>query len=86
MTQERLSGFVFSIVLIAVTAYWVWFLFSPRRSNLQALTLRKSECYLSWLPRPSLALLAAASRAGFASTDGDAPARSKKTAFSLIAK
>jgi hypothetical protein len=28
MTQERLSSFVFSIVLIAVTAYWVWFLFS----------------------------------------------------------
>jgi hypothetical protein len=28
VTQERPSIFVFSIVLIAVTAYWVWFPFS----------------------------------------------------------
>ena len=59
MTQERLSSFVFSIVLIAVTAYWVWFLFS-HADQIFRLTLRKSECYLSWLPQPSLAFLAAA--------------------------
>jgi RsiW-degrading membrane proteinase PrsW (M82 family) len=33
MTQERLSSFVFSIVLIAVTACWVWFLFSQIKSS-----------------------------------------------------
>jgi hypothetical protein len=28
MTQERFSKFVFSAILIAVTAYWLWFLFA----------------------------------------------------------
>jgi len=28
MTQKRLSSFFFSTVLMAVTAYWIWFLFS----------------------------------------------------------
>jgi hypothetical protein len=28
MTQERFSRFVFSAALIAVTAYWLWFLFA----------------------------------------------------------
>jgi len=28
MTQKRLSRFVFSSILVAVTAYWIWFLFS----------------------------------------------------------
>ena len=28
MTQERFSKFVFLAILIAVTAYWLWFLFA----------------------------------------------------------
>jgi hypothetical protein len=28
MMQERFSKLVFSAVLIAVTAYWLWFLFA----------------------------------------------------------
>jgi hypothetical protein len=28
MTQERLSKLVFSAILIVVTAYWLWFLFT----------------------------------------------------------
>jgi hypothetical protein len=28
MTQERLSRLFFSAILVAVTAYWLWFLFA----------------------------------------------------------
>jgi hypothetical protein len=28
MTQERLAKFVFSAIVAAVTAYWLWFLFT----------------------------------------------------------
>jgi hypothetical protein len=28
MMQERFSKFVFSAILIAVTAYWLWFVFA----------------------------------------------------------
>jgi hypothetical protein len=28
MTQERLSIFFFSALLVAVSAYWIWFLFT----------------------------------------------------------
>jgi hypothetical protein len=28
MTKERLSNVVFSAILVAVAAYWLWFLFA----------------------------------------------------------
>jgi hypothetical protein len=28
MTQDRLAKFVFSAIVVAVTAYWFWFIFT----------------------------------------------------------
>jgi hypothetical protein len=28
MTQERFAKFVFSAIVVAVTAYWLWFIFT----------------------------------------------------------
>jgi hypothetical protein len=36
MTQERLSRFVFSSIFVAITAYWVWILFSHADQIFQA--------------------------------------------------
>jgi hypothetical protein len=55
MTQERLSKFVFSAILVAVTAYWLWFLFTHadqifRARLLRAKLLRASSLWILSLP------------------------------------
>jgi hypothetical protein len=42
MTQDRLAKFVFSAIVVALTAYWLWFIFTHADKIFQKLTARLS--------------------------------------------